>query len=90
MTASDNETDTGEDDLKPGVIKLTVTQPDPIRRPTAFNLWRAPTPIGLTCLTTGRRNVGQTVHTATKPINKTEYEHKGSGSAEEELHFRLF
>ena len=30
-----------------------------------------------------------TVHTATKPINKTEYEHKGL-KPEEELHFRLF
>ena len=30
-----------------------------------------------------------TVHTATKPINKTEYEHKGL-KPEEALHFRLF
>ena len=86
-TASDNESDEGEDDLKPGVIKLTVTQP-------------TVTVDGVTTTLAGANSyrvdvsddggaTWTTVHTATKPINEVEYEHKGL-KPEEALHFRLF
>ena len=81
----DNESANNEDDTKPGVIKLTVTQPT--------------TPDGATPLdgaNSYRVDVSDddgatwtTVWTATKPINEVEYEHKGL-KPEEALHFRLF
>lgn len=83
---SDDET-APEDDLSPGVIKLTVNQPTITVDGSAVPLEGA---------NSYRVDVSDddgatwtTVHTATKPINKTEYEHKGL-KPEEGLHFRLF
>ena len=85
-TQSDNET-APEDDLRPGVIKLTVNQPtvtvDGNNVPlVGANSYRVD-------VSDDNGATWTTVHTATKPINKTEYEHKGL-KPEEGLNFRLF
>ena len=78
----DNE-DAPEDDLTPGVIKLTVNQPAvggvPVKGANSYRVDVSD-------------DMGKTwtnVHAATKPINEIEYEHKGL-KPEEALHFRLF
>ena len=87
MENDDNESLNDEDDTEPGVIKLTVTQPiDPDPTETGpldgANSYRVD-------VSDDGGATWTTVHTATKPINEVEYEHKGL-KPEEALHFRLF